>query len=164
MNLAEFTNLVNAHDWRTTVLKDEGLLDWTIYIAKDAYCWCKSKVIQLPPDASPSLFLHEVAHALYQEPEGPLQNHFHSSEWATTFGRLVDRHLSTARFALDIRSALEEAQGALEIFVNYGLWLNDPDTSGIILKPPNDEDYGRAHKALETINAALGRVEARYSV
>jgi len=80
--------------WRTAVLAAEGLSDWTIKIAADAYCWRSVRVIQLPADASPSLFLHEVAHALHQEPEGTLKNHYHGGQWAAEFGRLVDRHLA----------------------------------------------------------------------
>lgn len=79
--------------WRQRVLKMEGLDDWTIEIKADAYCWLDQKMIQLPEDASPSLFLHEVAHALYPEKEGCHKNHYHGGQWAFIFGKLIDKYL-----------------------------------------------------------------------
>jgi hypothetical protein len=79
--------------WRRSILEAEGLGDWTLEIKADAYCWLKDHMIQLPPNASPSLFLHEVAHALHPEPEGPMKNHYHGGGWAAAFGRLVDKYL-----------------------------------------------------------------------
>ena len=80
-------------DWMRHVLAAEGLNDWTIRLAADGYCWTQTKVIQIPANASCSLFLHEVAHALYQEPEGPMQNHYHGGEWSATYGALVDKYM-----------------------------------------------------------------------
>jgi hypothetical protein len=83
--------------WRTDVLANEKLSDWEINIATDGYCWRDTKTIQLPADASPSLFLHEVAHALVPEPEGSMRNHYHGGNWAAEYGRLVDRYLRPLR-------------------------------------------------------------------
>ena len=86
---------LTMREWQRQVLDAEELSDWTIKIAADGYCWKESKTIQITADCSPAWFLHEVAHALYQEPEGPLQNHYHGGEWASTYARLVDAYLVT---------------------------------------------------------------------
>jgi len=79
--------------WQRAVLKAEGLSDWKIIEAADPYCWREEKTIQLPVNAQPGLFLHEVAHALYQEPEGPMQNHYHGGRWAQTYGDLINHYM-----------------------------------------------------------------------
>ena len=79
--------------WQQSVLNNEGLTDWTIIEAFDAYCWLKTKTIQLPKNASSALFLHEVAHALHPSPEGDLRNHYHGGGWAQIYGRLIEKYL-----------------------------------------------------------------------
>ena len=76
------------------VLLNEGIEDWCIVQAEDGYCWLSKKIIQLPNDASDSLFLHEVAHALCPDPEpyGEGQ-HYHGSTWASKYGELVEKYL-----------------------------------------------------------------------
>lgn len=78
------------------ILSAEGLGDWNIRIASDAYCWINTKTIQLPIDASLSLFLHEVAHALHPEPEGEAKNHYHGGGWASRYGELIDKYMVSA--------------------------------------------------------------------
>jgi len=82
-------------EWRRSVLSAEGLTDWKLSVAADPYCWLESKTIQLPEDASPSLFLHEVAHALhpYPEPFGE-GKHYHGGGWAMVYGRLIDTYMT----------------------------------------------------------------------
>lgn len=80
--------------WQRQVLENEGLGDWTIKIAADAYCWSGERLIQLPDDADPALFLHEVAHALHPEKEGPLKNHYHGGGWASVFGILISKYMT----------------------------------------------------------------------
>ena len=84
---------VEMPEWRRWILKQEGLSEWKIEDSVDAMCWVEQKTIQIPPDATPTLFLHEVAHALYQELEGPLLNHYHGGCWADAFGRLVNKYM-----------------------------------------------------------------------
>jgi hypothetical protein len=84
--------------WRRAVLREEGLADWRIKFAADGYCWLESKVIQIPENASPALFLHEVAHALAPEPENTKQDqsggwHYHGRRWGDAFGMLVDKYM-----------------------------------------------------------------------
>lgn len=75
-----------------TVLQLEGLQGWQLRLAADAYCWLETQVIQLPEDVSTALFLHEVAHALHPEPEGPMLNHYHGGGWASKYGELIDKY------------------------------------------------------------------------
>jgi hypothetical protein len=83
-------------EWRKQVLTKEKLNDWTVKLAADGHCWRETKVLQINRDtqSNPSGFLHEVAHALCPEPEGPMKNHYHGGQWATEYGRLVDKYLT----------------------------------------------------------------------
>ena len=84
----------NMTRWFYFVLEQEGLRDWNIKYTTDAYCWRDIKTIDLPEDSAPALFLHEVAHAIYQEPE-PYGDgmHYHGGEWASTFGKLITKYM-----------------------------------------------------------------------
>lgn len=75
------------------ILEAEGLGDWTVGKG-EAYCWNSLKTIKVPERAQLQSFLHEVAHALTPEPEGPWQNHYHGPKWAATYGRLVNRYMT----------------------------------------------------------------------
>ena len=78
--------------WRTTVLQSEGLGDWKI-VHGEPYCWHEDKKIMVYPHTSRTLFLHEVAHALYPHEEGHFHNHYHGGHWAFWFCRLVEKYL-----------------------------------------------------------------------
>ena len=80
--------------WQRWVLEQEGLSEWKIEDSVDAMCWIEQKTIQIPSDASPTLFLHEVAHALHQEPEGPMRNYYHGGGWASVFGILISKYMT----------------------------------------------------------------------
>ena len=73
-------------------MEREGLGDWKVADG-EAYCWKSIKTINVEIDSGPAIFLHEVAHAIYQEPEGPLHNHYHGGQWAAEYGRLVDAYM-----------------------------------------------------------------------
>jgi len=73
-----------------SILIAEGLSDWSVQ-SGEAYCYISLKIIKVPEDCVMSLFLHEVAHALYPEPEGEMKNHYHGGNWASTYGNLVNK-------------------------------------------------------------------------
>lgn len=77
--------------WRNNVMKEEGLSDWTI-VHGEPYCWHQSRKIMVYPHTSSTLFLHEVAHALYPHEEGHFHNHYHGGHWAFWFCRLVEKY------------------------------------------------------------------------
>lgn len=86
-----------GNDWMRSVLIAEGLEDWTIcYCSGGDYCWRERKQIDLhtASPVTPARFLHEVAHALFGEPEGEHKNHYHGGGWADKFGELVDKYLT----------------------------------------------------------------------
>ena len=83
-------------EWRRGVLRREGLEEWRVEDG-EPYCWVPIKVIKVWAGSRPAVFLHEVAHALYQQPEGPMRNHYHGGGWAAEYGRLVDRYLEPRR-------------------------------------------------------------------
>lgn len=83
--------------WRLYVLQAEGLADWTIQEHSENYCWANQKIIQIWPHATQAIFLHEVAHAKFREPEGEHKNHFHGGGWADEFSRLVTKYLEIRR-------------------------------------------------------------------
>lgn len=70
------------------VLKNEGLLNWSIIDADDGYCWRTTKTLQRIP-GNFALFLHEVAHALCKHVEGDQ----HHGVWAGHYTRLVDKYM-----------------------------------------------------------------------
>lgn len=85
--------------WREMVLDKEGLSQdgWTL-VHGEPYCWAEGKEIMIYPDTKDYLFLHEVAHALYPYPETlGLGKHFHGSQHASTFGKLVDKYMETRK-------------------------------------------------------------------
>ena len=83
--------------WRRHVLEQEGLGYWNI-AEGEPYCWIGSKNIMVYPDSDEVAFLHEVAHALYPylETLGKGQ-HFHGSQWGSTFGKLVRKYMEPRR-------------------------------------------------------------------
>jgi hypothetical protein len=90
-----------AKKWQESVLKDEGLQNWTVEFSNSGgYCWMNQKIIQLndtvdtPPDHSTIWFLHEVAHALHPWPEGEHKNHYHGGEWAFKFAELIEKYMT----------------------------------------------------------------------
>jgi len=85
----------SMQSWARLVLDAEGLSDWTVKPG-EAYCWIDDRVITFDFEryiGNYSLFLHEVAHALYPNKEGPLLNHYHGGEWAAVYGKLVNRYM-----------------------------------------------------------------------
>jgi len=81
--------------WARSILDAEGLSDWTVR-SGEAYCWIDARTIAFDFErytGNYSLFLHEVAHALYPYKEGPLGNHYHGGEWAAVYGKLVNRYM-----------------------------------------------------------------------
>ena len=88
-------------DWCLSIIQQELLGDWSIIWAADGYCWLGRKVIQLPYKATESIFLHELAHALCQEPEQYGQGlHYHGGMWASAFGKLVDKYMRRREWRL----------------------------------------------------------------
>jgi hypothetical protein len=75
------------------ILYAEGLDDWKI-AEGEPYCWHKTKTITIQKQrAKLSTFIHEVAHALNPDPEGPWKNHYHGPKWARTYGRLLNKYM-----------------------------------------------------------------------
>jgi hypothetical protein len=87
---------MEMRQWALQVLAREGLGQWTVRPG-EAYCWLQERAITFDFDRNTgnwALFLHEVAHALYPQPEGPRQNHYHGGQWAAKFGELVNRYMT----------------------------------------------------------------------
>ena len=86
-------------NWCLSIIRQELADGWSIIYAADGYCWFDSKQIQLPYDnATESIFLHELAHALYHEPERYGEGlHYHGGVWASVFGKLVDKYMQPVK-------------------------------------------------------------------
>lgn len=92
---------LETKEWQESVLRSEGLQDWTIRFSNSGgYCWMKQKIIQLNDTADTLLdhsaiwFLHEVAHAVHPWPEGESQNHYHGGGWAFKFAELIEKYMT----------------------------------------------------------------------
>jgi hypothetical protein len=77
-------------EWALCVLFEQGLSGWEIKPG-EPYCWTEQKTIAFEGEDR-VLFLHEVAHALVPEAEGPLRNHYHGGMWASKFAELIRRY------------------------------------------------------------------------
>jgi len=127
MNLEEFLS------WAQTVFDNEGLAGWQVVTDRcDAYCWHSTKTITLKPwQCYPSLFLHEVAHALAPEPEtvavqfpGLLFEWFgfrwvltrlggqqyHGGRWADRYGYLLQKYMVEKTSLTNSIEGVEEAE------------------------------------------------------
>lgn len=116
--------------WTRIVFEAEGLTDWRVVTDRgDAYCWYSKKTITLKPwQCYPSLFLHEVAHALAPESECVAVQHpnwlfkrfgwaltrlggtqYHGGRWADRFGYLLKKYIVEK---ISLTNSIEGVEGA----------------------------------------------------
>ena len=84
-------------DFAQKVSNKEGLNDWKLIIwniKNEAECIPDMKLIYLPKDdieKMKTLFLHEVAHAIFKGSEE--DSYWHRDEWKKVFDELLNRYL-----------------------------------------------------------------------
>jgi len=106
-------------EWRLGILEKEGLEEWKVRDG-EPYCWTPIETVKVWTGSRPAIFLHEVAHALYQQPEGPMHNHYHGGNWAAEYGRLVDTYLEPRQpYPFSLRAW---AWGRLVSFARHVWW------------------------------------------
>jgi len=123
---------MNPKEWRESVLKDEGLQDWTIEFSNSGgYCWFNQKKIQLndtadtPPNHSAIWFLHEVAHALHPWPEGEQNNHYHGGRWAFKFAELIEKYMTRKKVPTTEDERIEREKRVVKVGQRIALYEHD---------------------------------------
>lgn len=80
------------------VLKKKGLKDWKIKIGSSGYTWKDSKEIELPQNATKGLVLHEIAHALDENPpEGDKHWGYHADLMHQLFDEVFHQTLQSEK-------------------------------------------------------------------